>query len=72
MSLKPLGSGTTGAACCLMCERTTPVIAIPDTVATPPAFNSETEELHNLRMELQLLKDQVGRLLFRVSFSVPF
>jgi osomolarity two-component system sensor histidine kinase NIK1 len=40
---------------------TTPVIAIPDTVTvtTPPVFSSETEELHLLHMELQLLKVQV-------------
>ena len=34
-------------------------IAISDTVTTLPVFSSETEELHHLHMELQLLKDQV-------------
>lgn len=58
MSLKQLGSPTAPTHCAT-CGRTTPVIAISDTVTTPPVFNSETEELHHLRMELQLLKDQV-------------
>jgi hypothetical protein len=44
---------------CATCGRTTPVIAISDNVTTPPVFKSETEELHHLHMELQLLKDQV-------------
>jgi osomolarity two-component system sensor histidine kinase NIK1 len=30
-----------------------------DNVTTPPVFKSETEELHHLHMELQLLWDQV-------------
>ena len=34
-------------------------IAISDTLTTTPVFSSETEELHHLHMELQLLKDQV-------------
>jgi osomolarity two-component system sensor histidine kinase NIK1 len=59
MSLKQLGNGTTTPTHCATCGRTTPVIAISDNVTTPPVFKSETEELHHLYMELQLLKDQV-------------
>jgi osomolarity two-component system sensor histidine kinase NIK1 len=59
MSLKNLANGSTAPTHCSTCGRTTPVIAISDTVTTPPVFKSETEELHHLHMELQLLKDQV-------------
>ena len=45
-----------------MCGQTTPVIAILDNVTTPPVLKSETEELHHLHMELQLLKDHVQDL----------
>ena len=58
MSLKYLTTAN-DATRCLTCGRTTPVIAISDTVTTLPIFSSETEELHHLQMELQLLEDQV-------------
>jgi hypothetical protein len=48
MSLKQFGNGTTTPTRCATCGRT-----------TPPVFKSETEELHQLHMELQLLWDQV-------------
>ena len=53
MSLKQLGNGRR------LTVQLVDAPPISDNVTTPPVFKSETEGLHHLHMELQLLKDQV-------------